>query len=46
MSNYNYELCIRLLGELEGLPGKDIRTTNIKRVAKVLIKKLKTKNNG
>lgn len=43
ISNDHRKTIIALLGELERLPGKDIRTTNVKRVAKIIIKKLKNK---
>ncbi len=43
ISNDHRNTIIALLGELERLPGKDIRTTNIKRVAKIISKKLKNK---
>ena len=43
ISNQHRETIIALLGELERLPGTDIRTTNVKRMAKIIIKKLKTK---
>ncbi|MCM1170196.1 MAG: DUF5758 domain-containing protein, partial [Bacteroides sp.] len=43
MSDKNYALCIRLIGELERLSGKDTRTANTKRMARIIIKKLKNK---
>lgn len=43
ISNDHRNTIIALLGEMERLPGKDIRTTNIKRVAKIISKKLKNK---
>lgn len=43
ISNDHRKIIIALLGELERLPGTDIRTTNVKRMAKIIIKKLKNK---
>lgn len=43
ISNQHRDTIIALLGELERLPGRDIRTTNVKRVARIIIKKLKNK---